>query len=89
MLLGELLLSEGRVELLPEVELLLSDGDVVVLEGDVVLVLLEGEALLPLLDPECSGAPACSSRESLPSPFLSSVAKSFSCGVPATSSRDR
>src|SRR4029453_2672687 len=36
--------------------------------------------------PACSGAAACSSRESLPSPFLSSLAKSLSCGVPFASS---
>ena len=33
-------------------------------------------------------AAACSSRESLPSPFLSSLSKSFSCGEPFASSRE-
>ena len=62
-----------------------------------VLPLLVAPPLLlmpPLVDPllpdfalpACSGAAACSSRESLPSPFLSSLAKSLSCGVPFASS---
>lgn len=38
------------------------------------------------LSPACSGAAASSSGESLPSPFLSSLLKSFSCGVPFASS---
>src|SRR3954470_22031661 len=42
--------------------------------------------LLDFALPACSGAAACSSRESLPSPFLSSLAKSLSCGVPFASS---
>ena len=33
-------------------------------------------------------AAACSSRESLPSPFWSSLSKSFSCGEPFASSRE-
>ncbi|HEX2567569.1 MAG TPA: hypothetical protein VHL85_11975 [Burkholderiales bacterium] len=86
------LLSDGVVvEPLLEDDELLSEGVVELLEDeDGVLVDEDGAALLPLVaPPECSGAAACSSRESLPSLSLSSVAKSFSWGVPATSSRDR
>ena len=45
----------------------------------------EPDAVAPFAVPECSGAAACSSRESLPSRFLSNVEKPFSCGVPLAS----
>ena len=57
------------------------------LEAPELGVLLE---VLPVLaaPPDCSDA-AYSSRESLPSWFLSSFAKSFSCALPFSSSFDR
>jgi hypothetical protein len=81
--------------------LLLGDDVLPLLLGEEVLPLAEEPPLelpedlslelpaAPALSPAWSGAAACSSGESLPSWFLSSLAKSFSCGVPFTSSRER
>lgn len=80
----EALLSEAPPE---EPLVLLGEEAPDALLPDGVEPALVPPALLELtLSPACSGAAACSSRESLPSPFLSSVLKSLSCGVPLASS---
>jgi hypothetical protein len=92
LLLGDeapLLLGDGAPLLLgDEAPLLLGDeAPPDALLPDEVEPLVVPPALLePGLSPACSGAAACSWRESLPSPSLSRVLKSLSCGVPFASS---